>query len=195
MSEMWNERYAQEDYVYGKQPNDFFKEQLLKLQPGKILLPAEGEGRNAVYAASQGWEVIAFDSSSEAMKKAEKLATEYGVKINYKIDSFEDFNTEENTFDAIALIYSHTTNRQKNHQRLLKSIKPGGVLILEGFSKNQIELTSGGPRKIELLFSKEEIQSDFASLSEMKIGEEFIFLKEGEFHEGYAAVIRLIGIK
>lgn len=195
MNEIWNMRYAQDDYVYGKQPNEFFKEQLLLLQPGKILLPAEGEGRNAVFAALKGWKVTAFDSSSEAKKKAEKLALENGVEIEYRIDSFEDIELEENTFDLIVLIYAHTATRQSNHRKLLKFLKPGGIILLEGFSKNQINNTTGGPKNVEMLFSKEELLEDFNALSYLNIWEEELFLSEGKHHLGKASVIRCVGKK
>ncbi|MCF8296037.1 MAG: class I SAM-dependent methyltransferase [Saprospiraceae bacterium] len=195
MSKMWNSRYSQDEYVYGEEPNAFFKEHILQLQPGKILLPAEGEGRNAVFAAKIGWEVFAFDSSSEGKKKAEKLALKNNVSINYGIASYEDAMFEENSFDLIALIYAHSPSRQANHQKLIKFLKPGGIILLEGFSKNQIKNNTGGPKNIELLFSKEELQNDFAYLPEKKIWEEEIFLNEGKHHKGKASVIRLIGKK
>ncbi|MFK5855841.1 MAG: class I SAM-dependent methyltransferase [Bacteroidota bacterium] len=192
---MWNTRYAQKEYVYGKQPNTFFKEQLSKLQSGKILLPAEGEGRNAVYAAKNAWDVTAFDGSSEAKKKAEKFALENNVIINYEIISFEDANYKESTFDLIALIFAHTTNRRVNHQKLIQFLKPGGILILEGFSKNQINNDSGGPRKPEMLFSRAELETDFFHLSAKEIWEEEIILNEGNLHSGKSSVMRLIGRK
>jgi SAM-dependent methyltransferase len=178
MIEMWNKRYAQNEYVYGKEPNEFFKEQILKLPNGKILLPAEGEGRNAVFAAQNNWQVESFDSSSEAKNKAENLA-----------------KYEANTFDLIALIYAHSSNRQQNHQKLIKFLKPGGMLILEGFSKDQINNLTGGPKSLDLLFSPQELKADFDELSEIKLTETETYLNEGEHHMGRASIIRLIGKK
>lgn len=195
MTEMWNKRYAQDEYVYGKEPNEFFKEQILKLPSGKILLPAEGEGRNAVFAAQNNWLVYAFDSSIEAKNKAERLAHEKAVKLNYEISSFEEAEYKENTFDLIALIYAHSSNRQQNHQRLLRFLKPGGTLLLEGFSKAQIDNSTGGPKSIDLLFSKEELAADFKALAELKFTETEIDLNEGEHHQGRASIIRFIGKK
>lgn len=196
MTEMWNKRYAQSDFVYGKEPNEFFKEQLALLAPnGKALFPGEGEGRNAVYASKLGWDVVAFDSSIEAKKKAEKLALENNTKINYSLNSFDDIDFEENTFDLIVLIFVHTENRLLDHQKLIRFLRPGGMLILEGFTKEQIQNNTGGPKSLELLFSKEKLEDDFAELSELKIWEEEIFLKEGEHYQGKANVIRLIGKK
>ena len=104
MNQFWNGRYSVNEYVYGTEPNAFFKEQLEKLAPGKILLPGEGEGRNAVFAAKSGWEATAFDSSTEGKRKAENLAQKNNVNIDYKIFDYEsaEFNPEE--FDAIGLI-------------------------------------------------------------------------------------------
>jgi len=191
----WDERYAQKEYVYGKEPNAFFKQELPKYKPGKILLPAEGEGRNAVYAAKLGWEVYAFDSSSEAIKKAQQLASENNVEIHYTLSSFEEADYPDDFFDLIGLFYAHVLSRADNHKKLIRFLKPKGTIILEGFSKEQIHYNSGGPRNIEMLFSEEELQSDFAQLSNLKITKETLHLNEGKHHQGEASVIRLIGLK
>lgn len=192
---MWNQRYAQPEYVYGKEPNEFFKQELPKYKPGKILLPAEGEGRNAVYAAKLGWEVYAFDSSSEAIKKAQQLASENNVNIHYTLSSFEEADYPNDFFDLIGLFYAHTLNRAQNHKKLLVFLKPNGTIILEAFSKEQLQYNSGGPRNIEMLFYEEELQSDFADLTELKTEKIEIHLNEGKQHNGKASVIRLIGLK
>lgn len=191
----WDERYAQKEYVYGKKPNEFFKQELAKHKPGKILLPAEGEGRNAVYAAKLGWEVYAFDSSSEAIKKAQQLASENNVEIHYTLSSFEEVDYPDDFFDLIGLFYAHTLSRSDNHKKLIRFLKPKGAIILEGFSKEQIHYNSGGPRKIEMLFSEEELQNDFADLTELITEKIEIQLNEGKQHNGKASVIRLIGLK
>lgn len=190
----WDERYAQTEYVYGKQPNNFFRHQLQALRPGKILLPAEGEGRNAVFAKLQGWDVIAFDSSIEGKKKANSLALEMNTSIEYKISSFENFDTDEQ-FDAIGLVYAHTLNREVNHKKISKYLKKGGTIILEGFSKEQLNFNSGGPKNIEMLFSIDELKSDFESFSSLNIWKEEIELSEGNHHLGRVSVIRMVGIK
>ncbi len=197
MKTMWDERYTSDSFIYGREPNAFFKEQINRLTPGKILLPAEGEGRNAVYAASQGWEVVAFDSSVEARKKALKLASEHGVTIDYRLASYENFKHNASDFDVIALIYAHVPGkiRQSLYRKMLGFLKPGGRVILEGFSKRQLDYNSGGPKDIDLLFSEKTLREDFLSLTEINIGETEIILNEGEFHKGNAWVIRLTGIK
>lgn len=195
MNQFWNERFATDEYVYGTKPNEFFKNQLGKLQPGKILFPAEGEGRNAVYAAGQDWNVTAFDSSSVAKNKAEHLAREKGVAIDYRIADYENVSFPEESFDCIVLIYAHMhpLKRKEYHQKLASFLKPGGTLILEGFSKQQIENNTGGPRNAEMLFSEEELRSDFGFFSELAVSETEITLDEGPFHQGKAAVIRVVG--
>ena len=105
----WDERYAVEDYVYGTEPNDFLKEELPKLTAGKILFPGEGEGRNAVFAAQLGWEVTAFDSSTEGKAKAERLAKAKGVSIDYQLASYDEAEFPAESFDALVLIYVITS--------------------------------------------------------------------------------------
>ncbi|QGY42614.1 methyltransferase domain-containing protein [Maribellus comscasis] len=197
MNNFWNERYSAEEYAYGTEPNDFLKEQLEKLTPGKILFPGEGEGRNAVFAAKKGWEVSAFDSSSEGKRKADKLAKKNKVKIDYQVQDYDLANFKPETYDVIALIYTHMNpeKRKEYHQKLITFLKPGGILILEGFSKKQIENNTGGPRNIGMLFSKEELENDFCSLQKLTTKEMDIYFKEGIFHDGNASVIRIFGMK
>jgi SAM-dependent methyltransferase len=197
MSEFWNERYALKEFVYGTEPNVFFKNQITKLSPGKILFPAEGEGRNALHAARLRWDVYAFDSSIEAKKKAELLAHEHSVKINYRVNDIEYADYPLVFFDCIILIFAHFHPLERNyfHNKLLSFLKPGGNILLEGFSKKQMQFNSGGPRNNEMLFSAEEIQNDFKRLSKLELEETEIILDEGRFHQGTASVIRMIGTK
>lgn len=138
MEKFWNERYTEEELAYGEEPNVFFAEELAKIKiPGKLLLPMEGQGRNAVYAAKLGWEVTAFDYAEEAKKSALKLAEKHGVKIDYQISTMEDFEAGNQVFDAVAMIYAHLPFeiRKNSHQKLINSLKNGGTFILEGFEK------------------------------------------------------------
>ena len=195
MKNMWNLRYSQEEYVYGKKANEFFMEEIQKLKPGKILLPGEGEGRNAVCAAKLGWDVVAFDSSVEGKKKAEKLALKNNVNIDYRLLSYEEISFEDNSFDLVSLIFTHSMLRNSLHENLTRILKPGGLIILEGFSKKQIDKNTGGPQNIDLLFSREELDADFHELSDVQIMEKDIILDEGIHHKGEASIIRLIGKK
>lgn len=197
MSNFWNERFGTEEYAYGKAPNKFVKQELSKLRPGKILFPAEGEGRNAVFAAELGWNVSAFDPSVEGKKKALTLAQNKGVHINYLIGGYETVHFPENSFDCLVLVFAHMPpdKRQKYHRKLLSFLKPEGKLILEGFSKKQIGMDTGGPKNIDMLFSESELQSDFQTLTELNITEIETHLNEGSYHKGKAWVIRASGMK
>jgi len=197
MTEFWNERYAVEEYVYGTEPNHFFREQLEQLPPGKILFPAEGEGRNAVHAATKGWQVTAFDASIEARKKAKRLAAQNGVSVDYHTVDYESVSFPEKSFDCIVLIYAHLhpLKREQIHRKLATFLKPGGKLLLEGFSKKQIHYNTGGPRNEAMLFSPQEIRSDFQSFSHLTTTEKQIKLAEGIFHSGTASVIQVLGRK
>lgn len=197
MNQFWNERYAADDYVYGTAPNEFFKLNLEKLSPGRILFPGEGEGRNAVYAATRGWNVTAFDSSSEGQAKATRLAAARAATIDYRLASYDEAAFEPESFDCIALVYTHmpAAKRREYHQRFLQWLKPGGHLILEGFAKAQIHNPTGGPKDVDMLWSADELTGDFEGLSTFGIEESVVLLSEGEFHKGQAAVIRVTGQK
>ncbi|MBK6400378.1 MAG: class I SAM-dependent methyltransferase [Bacteroidetes bacterium] len=198
----WDDRYSKEEFVYGEEPNNFLREQLQKLKPGKILFPAEGEGRNAVFAATKGWDVYAFDISSVGKHKAEELAKKNNVKIKYEVGGLQSLNYKPESFDVIALIYAHFPAEIKSeyHKTLGNYLKKGGIIIFEAFSKKHLEYISrnesvGGPREIEMLFSKEEIQSDFNNFEIIELDEKVIQLNEGSFHNGEGSVIRFIGRK
>lgn len=197
MGYMWDERYASEEYVYGTEPNQYFKEEIDKLTPGKLLLPAEGEGRNAVYAAQLGWDVTAFDLSKVGQQKALKLAASKNVTITYDVIGFDDIELEEDSFDGLFLCYAHVPPavRQIYHRKVLKSIKAGGLVLLEGFSKAQINNTTGGPRSLEMLFSKEELNDDFSALKHISTTYLKTHLSEGHFHAGISDIIRVFGTK
>ncbi len=195
--EFWNERYKTNATVYGHQPNTFFKEQLLKLQPGKLLLPAEGEGRNALFAASIGWDVTAFDFSLEARNKALEAAAANHLTIDYTTEDIKEIILPEKTYDAIALIYVHMepTVRKTFHKKCVNALKPGGVLILEAFAKNQMNNTSGGPKDVSMLHSIETLRKEFEELQISLCKEENTFLDEGKFHSGIADVVRFVATK
>jgi 2-polyprenyl-3-methyl-5-hydroxy-6-metoxy-1,4-benzoquinol methylase len=197
MKEHWDERYSAESYIYGTHPNAWFAAKIEGLTTGKLLLPAEGEGRNAVHAAVKGWEVTAFDQSVEGRKKALKLATEKGANIEYDIHDLSEFEGKKEHFDAIALIFVHMPAeiRQTVHHKLLKSLKPGGHLILEAFTKTQLTKNTGGPRTEQLLYDCEQIKQDFLSLELIERSELTVHLDEGPLHKGEAHVIRLFARK
>jgi 2-polyprenyl-3-methyl-5-hydroxy-6-metoxy-1,4-benzoquinol methylase len=198
----WNDRYNTEQYAYGEEPNLYLKEQLQKLSPGRILFPAEGEGRNAVFAARSGWTVSAFDISVEGQKKALQLAARNTVTIDYQVAELGTLSYTINQFDAIGLIYAHFPAGIKSlyHKTLDRYLRKGGVVIFEAFSKKHIDYVLknekvGGPKDIGSLFSLEEIKSDFANYSFRELEETEVWLNEGLFHNGLGSVIRFVAEK
>lgn len=200
--EKWNERYSSAEFAYGTMPNIYFKQQLDLLSSGKILLPAEGEGRNGVYAATQGWTVCAFDISEEGKRKAELLARKNNTQLEYLVCDPSQLHYPAASFDVIALIFAHFPAPLKStyHQQLIKLLKPGGIIIFEAFSKNHLNYNSknekvGGPKELGALFSIEEINHDFSAFEIIQLSEEVIELQEGSFHQGTGSVIRFVGEK
>jgi len=200
--ERWNERYSKQEFAYGEEPNNYLKEQLEKFTVGTILFPAEGEGRNAVFAAKLGWTVSAFDISAQGKNKALRLAESNNVKIDYQVGELNSLHYADNHFDAIALIYAHFPAAIKSqlHKALSKLLRKDGVIIFEAFSKKHLEYATvnekvGGPKDLDQLFSIEEIKSDFENFEILELEEKEIELKEGLFHNGTGMVIRFIGRK
>ena len=202
MKEFWDKRYGQDKFIYGEAPNAFVKEKLPLFSAGKILFPAEGEGRNSVHAAQLGWEVSAFDFSVQGKEKADKLATLKGVKIDYQVQSFLHEQYAPATFDAICLTYVHMPPevKVKMHQRLDSYLKVGGHIILEAFSKEHRELSKknpalGGPPDVRMMYSLEEIERDFKNYEILELTKAKVHLDEGSGHVGLSSVIRFIGRK
>lgn len=197
MEEFWNNRYAEKDFVYGTKPNDFLKDELEKLPAGNILFVCEGEGRNAVFAAKQNWHVEAFDLSEEGKRKASLLAKQNNVSINYQIANASTIEYSENSFHVVALIYAHfpETIRKSVHEKIVRWLKPGGLVVLEAFNPKQLNNTSGGPKDLSMLYTKEIMADDFKELIIQQLNTETIELNEGKYHTGKAEIIRFIGKK
>ena len=196
LEEIWNTRYSKTKYAYGKAPNEFFAIELEKLAPASILLPAEGEGRNAVHALSKGWKVIAFDLSTQGREKAVALAQEQGYILDYRVADAESFECPIKV-EVIVYCYFHVAKSMKRHlyKRLNSFLSENGVLIFEGFSYKNVGMGSGGPQNKDMCFSTQEVQGLFSDFKAVKVWEEKIKLQEGEYHNGEAWVIRAIGTK
>ena len=196
MKATWNERYQNSTYQYGINPNDFLTEQLQGLQPGRILVPAAGEGRDMVYAAKLGWEANGFDLSEQGEAKAIKLARDQQVNIHFKCTDAFKINYPLESFDVIALSFFHLPPdlRKAFHQRCVTWLKPGGRIILEGFNKSQLGKTSGGPKQVDWLFSSQELAEDFKGLTVQINEEKDRLLDEGPLHQGIASVIQFTAI-
>ncbi len=197
MKEFWDQRYSEPGFAYGMEPNAFFAEVLDTLTPGKLLLPGEGEGRNAICAAGNGWEVSAFDQSIIARDKALEWADSLDLQVDYQLSSLEEFSCPEPIFDLIAIIYIHLLpeTRLQVHRQLSACLKPGGKIILECFHKNQLRFGTGGPPMEELLYHEDDIRSDFEALDIDRCLEQVLDIFEGKYHSGKSSVVRLIANK
>jgi SAM-dependent methyltransferase len=191
----WNDRYSTDEFAYGEQPNNYLKEQLVQLDTGTILFPAEGEGRNAVFAAKLGWKVSAFDISIEGKNKALQLAENNNVSIDYQVGELQELDYNAEQFDAIALIYAHFPSAIKStYHKILSNY------LRKAFSKKHLDYLAkdekvGGPKEIDMLFSIEEIRTDFENYEILVLEEKEIELNEGLFHNGLGSVIRFVGRK
>ncbi len=196
-SQFWNDRYSEHNNLYGFAPNVFFKQELDKLKPGTLLLPGDGEGRNAIYATQQSWEVTAFDSSDVAVKKALQTAKEKELSFQYQHADTNTFEAKEDSYDAIAIIYFHLppVDRLPFHQKLTKWLKPGGHLILECFNPKQLGKPSGGPRNTDMLYNEEQLRDEFSTLNITTLHTTTEVLNEGDFHCGEAELIRMVAQK
>ncbi|TRX59456.1 class I SAM-dependent methyltransferase [Fulvivirga sp. M361] len=202
MKQKWDERYKDREFAYGKEPNVFFEKWLTKFEAGSILMPADGEGRNGVFAARLGWKVTSLDLSAEGQSKALQLARENQVTLEYIVGDLEKLTFEKETFDAIGLVYAHFSANRKSmfHEQLNDYLKPGGIVILEAFSKNHLHYNKldpkvGGPKDIDMLYSKAELMADFGNYEMLMLEEEEILLNEGKYHIGRGSVIRFVGRK
>jgi SAM-dependent methyltransferase len=195
MESFWDRRFAEEGFAYGVEPNRFLRHHLDEVEPGELLLPAEGEGRNAVWAASRGWKARAFDTSAVGRDKALSLARAQGVDICFELRSIADpLDDLRGRFDALGLIFVHVPSafRGDVHRACAQCLRPGGILILEAFAKEQLGRGTGGPRDVDLLYSLEDLRGDFEHLDVMSLETCDVELHEGRYHRGVARVVRLV---
>lgn len=194
----WDERYAETDYVYGTEPNAFLAEHdEIIPRGGTVLCLAEGEGRNAVWLAQQGYKVTGVDSSSVGLEKAQTLAAECGVSIETHCVDLAEFHIEKNSWDGIVSIFCHVPPaiRQRLHKQVVAGLKPGGVLILEAYRPKQLEYGTGGPPVAELMMQLDETKQELHGLEWLHAAELDREVIEGKYHTGKGAVVQLIGKK
>ena len=195
--DFWDARYAEETYAYGTEPNAYFRQRLDALPPGRLLLLAEGEGRNAVYAAQRGWQVTAVDFSDEGRAKALRCGAQ-GVRLDYQVADLTALGwLRPGHYDAVGLIYAHLApaDRRAVHAAVATSLAPGGHLIVEAFSPRQLGLPSGGPRTAEMLYEPATLAEDFTGLTLLENHALGVVLHEGSFHAGPANVVRLLATR
>jgi len=194
---MWDERYSEQDYVYGTEPNDFLRTHIDWLPQDKVLSLCEGEGRNAVYLAKLGYNVTGVDSSSVGLAKAQKLAEKAGVSITTQLADMGDFKIEPNAWGGVVSIFCHIPEsmRAELHKQIVAGLKPGGVLILEAYTPAQLALGTGGPKLEELMMTAKDLKQELAGLDVEILEELERDVVEGKFHTGRGAVVQLLARK
>ena len=201
MTNFWDERFAEPGYKYGTAPNTFLCEQAGALPAGaQLLVPGDGEGRNGVWLAQQGHQVLAVDYSEVGLAKARALAAERGAEVAARLSTrladLVDWLPPTGHFDAVVLVFCHLPSaiRRRAHQRLAAALKPGGRLILEAFHPEQLSRSSGGPKDPDMLYSLADLRGDFAGLLDEQFGwEGEVLLDEGPGHQGPGWVTRHVG--
>ncbi|MFA9462503.1 class I SAM-dependent methyltransferase [Thiohalorhabdus sp. Cl-TMA] len=191
----WDERYQAREFAYGTAPNDFLVENAAYLPPrGRLLLPADGEGRNSVWLAERGYRPTAVDFSSVGLEKARTLAAERGVAIETVHTDLTDWDWPEDTFDGVVAVFCHLPpgHRQYVHRAMLGALRPGGRLLLEAYTPDQLAYRTGGPPVEEMLYSRAALEEDFAGAAILHLEEKVRPVMEGKYHHGDGAVIQLV---
>ncbi|QFI62070.1 class I SAM-dependent methyltransferase [Qipengyuania flava] len=195
----WNERYAPDDYLFGTKPNAFLAREANRLTPGsKVLAIADGEGRNSVFLAQNGHSVVATDISRVAIDKARRLAKERGVDVDFRLADLTDWDWPEEAFDAVIAIFIQFAGprlRNRMFDDLCRTLKPGGILLLEGYREEQLGYGTGGPQAIENLYSEQLLDAAFADWHIEVLASYDAEIEEGTGHSGKSALIDLVARK
>ncbi len=193
----WDERYALEGWAFGTDPNDFLRQEAHRIPPGRVLCLGEGEGRNAVFLAEQGYEVVGVDRSQVGMDKAQGLAQARGVFIETVVSSIEDFDLTEGEWQGIISIFFHLPPelRTKVNKAVVRGLAPGGILILESFTPLQLSFGTGGPPHADRLVSLATLEEEFEGLKFLVAQETEREIHEGRMHSGRSAVAQLVGVR
>lgn len=195
---MWDQRYTEEGFAYGTEPNDFLKSAYAQIPPGgHVLCLAEREGRNAVYLAQQGYQVTAVDQSAVGLQKAQRFAHNNGVEITTVVADLAEFDFGLQTWDGIVSIFAHVpqTLRQTLHQQVVKALSPKGVFILEAYTLRHVSMEGiGGPPPAaqELFMSLGQLHQELVGLTFLHSAELDRHITEGKYHNGHSAVVQLI---
>lgn len=194
---VWDERYKKEEFIFGKEPNDFLRTVYRLIPKGKVLFLGEGEGRNSVFLAKLKYEVVAVDNSSVGREKALKLAEENNVEIEYNLIDLKELKLKNESHTGIVSIFCHVDLELQKEiiRKSIKGLKKGGFFILESYTKNQINKGTGGPSNIDLLLSKEELENEFKGTELIIYQEIERLIYEGTAHSGLSSVIQILAKK
>ena len=193
---MWNQRYGGDGFAYGTEPNSFLAENA-KLLTGPVLSLAEGEGRNAVFLASLGLDVLGVDGSEVGLAKAQRLADLKGVQIKTEVADLATYEPPANFFGSVVSIFAHLPSdvRRRLYRSVEQSLKPGGIILLEAYSKSQLSRDTGGPKDPDMLMTAVDIKMEFPNCEVILCHEIEREVVEGEFHTGMASVGQFVGKK
>ena len=195
-AETWNRRYAGDDFLFGTEPNAWLREHAGTLPTaGHILSVADGEGRNSVWLARRGFQIDAFDVATRAVEKAKAFAQRQGVSVNFAVADVDAFAWPEAGYDGVAAIFVQFADpdaRARLFERIVRSLKPGGVLVLQGYTPKQLDYRTGGPPILSHLYTRELLESAFADLSIIELREYEAEVREGQGHNGPSALIGLV---
>jgi len=198
-AETWNRRFAGEDYIFGLEPNTYLRGHAARLEPaGRVLCVADGEGRNSVWLARQGMQVDAFDISPVGIDKARRLATQAGVQIHFEIADCDGWAWPEERYDTVAAIFVQFADppmRERLFEHIVHTLKPGGLLVLQGYTPKQLEHKTGGPPIASHLYTPALLRDAFAALHIEELREYEADLSEGNQHAGRSALIGLLARK
>jgi len=196
---MWNQRFAGADYLFGREPNEYLRAQAPVLAPGgRTLCVADGEGRNSVWLARQGLKVEAFDIAEAGVAKARKLAAESGVTVDFHIAGCDDWAWSADVHDAVVAVFVQFADpamRSRLFANMARTLKPGGVLILQGYTPKQLDYKTGGPSVLSHLYTADLLREAFASMETIELVEYEAELSEGARHTGLSALIGFVGRK
>jgi len=193
----WDTRYTETENAYGTEPNDFLRSVLPQLPQGTVLCLAEGQGRNAVFLAEQGREVVAVDQSAVGLAGAQRLARQRGVPLTTIQDDLERFIIVPHAWDTIVSIWVHLPEnlRKRVHRAAVEGLRPGGVFVLEAYSPHQWGRTTGGPREMELLMPLDAVKRELDGLTFLMARETDRPIHEGSYHNGPGAVVQILAQK
>jgi cyclopropane fatty-acyl-phospholipid synthase-like methyltransferase len=196
---MWDERYAQEGYLFGTEPNVFLVTQQHFLKPGmRCLAVADGEGRNGVWLAQQGLKVLSVEASAAALEKAKKLAQQRGVAIEFEQADLTQWEWGEDRFDVVAAIFiqfAPPALREQMFAGIKRCLKPGGLLLLQGYTPRQLEYKTGGPPVAENMYTETLLRKAFGDMEILHLREHDEHVSEGTAHSGMSALIDLVARK
>jgi len=192
----WNRRFEAEGFLFGTEPNGWLRDHAAVWAPGsRVLCVADGEGRNSVWLARQGLQVQAFDISSVGVAKARALAAREGVQVDYQVSDCDGWAWPEAAFDGVAAIFIQFADpalRARLFHRMAAALKPGGTLVLQGYTPKQLDYRTGGPPQVEHLYTEELLRQAFAMLDIVELRSYEADLAEGSGHHGRSALIGLV---